>query len=67
MVSRASAVGRSSRVNQEIDVAACRELGVPILRRNSGGASVVITLIETGFAGRVKGGRGRADPRAPHG
>jgi lipoate-protein ligase A len=34
-------VGRSSRVRQEVDEAACSKLGVPILRRSSGGAAVV--------------------------
>ncbi len=34
-------VGRSSRVEQEVDVAACREHGIPILRRSSGGAAIV--------------------------
>jgi lipoate---protein ligase len=34
-------VGRSSRVHQEVDEAACRERGIPILRRSSGGAAVV--------------------------
>jgi lipoate-protein ligase A len=34
-------VGRSSRVHAEVNVAVCRERGVPILRRPSGGAAVV--------------------------
>lgn len=34
-------VGRSSRVDAEVDVAACAERGVPILRRTSGGAAIV--------------------------
>jgi lipoate-protein ligase A len=34
-------VGRSTRVHQEIDEVACRERGIPILRRASGGASIV--------------------------
>jgi lipoate-protein ligase A len=34
-------VGRSSRVHQEVDEAACRERGIPILRRASGGAAIV--------------------------
>lgn len=34
-------VGRSSRVHAEVDVPACRERGVPIVRRPSGGAAVV--------------------------
>jgi lipoate-protein ligase A len=34
-------VGRSSRVHQEVDEAACRERRIPILRRASGGAAVV--------------------------
>src|SRR5882757_11559316 len=34
-------VGRSSRVHQEVDEAACRERGIPILRRSSGGAAIV--------------------------
>lgn len=34
-------VGRSSRVEQEVNVAACREARVPILRRASGGAAIV--------------------------
>lgn len=34
-------VGRSSRYEQEVRVAACRSLGVPVLRRTSGGAAIV--------------------------
>jgi lipoate---protein ligase len=34
-------VGRSSRVAEEVDVAACRVAIVPILRRSSGGAAIV--------------------------
>ena len=34
-------VGRSSRVDQEVDTAACRARGIPILRRSSGGAAIV--------------------------
>jgi len=34
-------VGRASQIEAEVDVAACRELGVPIFRRHSGGAAVV--------------------------
>ena len=34
-------VGRSSRVHGEVDEAACRERGIPILRRSSGGAAIV--------------------------
>lgn len=34
-------VGRSSRVNEEVNVEACRAAGVPILRRSSGGAAIV--------------------------
>ncbi|HEY4232542.1 MAG TPA: lipoate--protein ligase family protein, partial [Lacipirellulaceae bacterium] len=34
-------VGRSSRVHDEVDEAACRERDVPILRRSSGGAAIV--------------------------
>ena len=34
-------VGRSSRVHEEVDEAACREANVPILRRSSGGAAIV--------------------------
>lgn len=34
-------VGRSTRVEQEVDREACRERGVPILRRSSGGAAIV--------------------------
>ena len=34
-------VGRSSRVHEEVDEAACRERGIPILRRSSGGAAIV--------------------------
>jgi lipoate-protein ligase A len=33
--------GRSSRVEQEINVAECARRGIPILRRSSGGASIV--------------------------
>lgn len=34
-------VGRSSRVEDEIHVRACRELGIPIFRRVSGGAAIL--------------------------
>jgi lipoate-protein ligase A len=34
-------VGRSSRVSEEVNVAACQAAGVPILRRSSGGAAIV--------------------------
>jgi lipoate-protein ligase A len=34
-------VGRSSRVHHEVDEVACRERGIPILRRASGGATIV--------------------------
>jgi lipoate-protein ligase A len=33
--------GRSSRIEQEIDVAECDRRGIPILRRSSGGAAIV--------------------------
>lgn len=35
-------VGRSSKIDGEIHREACRELGIPILRRPSGGAAVLI-------------------------
>jgi lipoate-protein ligase A len=35
-------VGRSSHVGQEVETGFCREHGIPILRRCSGGAAVVI-------------------------
>jgi len=34
-------VGRSSRMTAEVDVNRCQELGVPIVRRSSGGAAIV--------------------------
>lgn len=34
-------LGRSSRVEQEVNLAACQELGIPVLRRPSGGATIV--------------------------
>jgi lipoate-protein ligase A len=34
-------IGRSSRRETEVDVDACRDLGIPVLRRVSGGAAVV--------------------------
>lgn len=34
-------VGRGSRVEIEVEVAACRQRGIPILRRSSGGAAIV--------------------------
>ncbi len=34
-------VGRSTRVAQEVNLAACRDDGIPVLRRCSGGAAVV--------------------------
>jgi lipoate-protein ligase A len=34
-------VGRSSRVHDEVDEAVCRERGIPIVRRSSGGAAIV--------------------------
>ena len=34
-------LGRSSRLEEEVDLAACRALGIPVLRRSSGGATIV--------------------------
>jgi len=34
-------VGRSSRLEQEVDLAACQQRGIPALRRSSGGAAIV--------------------------
>jgi lipoate-protein ligase A len=34
-------VGRSSKIAEEVDAEACRQAGVPIIRRASGGAAVV--------------------------
>jgi lipoate---protein ligase len=34
-------VGRSSRVAEEVNLPACQERGIPVLRRSSGGAAVV--------------------------
>ncbi|MFO7907329.1 MAG: lipoate--protein ligase family protein [Planctomycetota bacterium] len=34
-------IGRSSRLAEEVNVEACQELGIPILRRCSGGAAIV--------------------------
>ena len=34
-------IGRSSRIDGEVRVEACRQAGVPVLRRSSGGAAVV--------------------------
>ena len=34
-------IGRSSRLETEVDVDACQALGIPVLRRVSGGAAVV--------------------------
>jgi lipoate---protein ligase len=34
-------VGRSSRMEDEVDLAACRSAGIPVLRRASGGAAIV--------------------------
>ncbi len=34
-------VGRASRLDEEVNLVACRELGVPVLRRTSGGAAIV--------------------------
>ncbi len=34
-------VGRSTRVGREVHESTCRELGIPILRRSSGGAAIV--------------------------
>jgi len=34
-------IGRASRLEQEIDLAACRRLGVSVARRDSGGAAIV--------------------------
>jgi len=39
--SPAAIIGRSSRVAAEVQVDACRQLGVPILRRISGGAAIL--------------------------
>ena len=34
-------IGRSSKIDEEVDRAACARLGVPVLRRSSGGAAIV--------------------------
>ena len=34
-------VGRSSRLDEEVHLDACRAAGVPVLRRPSGGAAIV--------------------------
>ena len=34
-------LGRSSKIDEEVHLDACRELGVPVLRRTSGGATVL--------------------------
>lgn len=34
-------LGRSSRAHEEVHLATCRQLGVPVLRRTSGGLSIV--------------------------
>lgn len=34
-------LGRSSRVSDEVDFAACEQMGVPVLRRSSGGGTIV--------------------------
>ena len=34
-------VGRSSRVEHEVDLDACSKRGIPVLRRSSGGAAIV--------------------------
>jgi lipoate-protein ligase A len=34
-------VGRSSKIAEEVDVPACQRLGIPVLRRTSGGAAIV--------------------------
>lgn len=35
-------VGRASRISEEVDLRQCRRLGIPVLRRTSGGAAVLI-------------------------
>ena len=34
-------IGRASRIREEVNVSACKEAGVPILRRHSGGSTIV--------------------------
>ncbi len=34
-------IGRSSRIADEVDVAKCKSLGIPVIRRSSGGAAIV--------------------------
>ncbi|MGY8767542.1 MAG: lipoate--protein ligase family protein [Pirellulales bacterium] len=34
-------IGRASKIEEEVDLVACKELGVPVLRRSSGGAAIV--------------------------
>lgn len=34
-------IGRSSRIDEEVDRAECTRLGIPVLRRSSGGAAIV--------------------------
>ncbi|MDZ7618411.1 MAG: hypothetical protein U1E05_15510 [Patescibacteria group bacterium] len=35
-------VGRSSELHREVNVPYCREMGIPVLRRPSGGAAVIM-------------------------
>lgn len=34
-------IGRSSKIHEEVDLALCQSRGIPVLRRTSGGASIV--------------------------
>src|SRR5918995_6300671 len=34
-------LGRSGRVDEEVDVTACKAVGIPVLRRSSGGGTVL--------------------------
>ncbi|PHS17667.1 MAG: lipoate-protein ligase A related protein [Blastopirellula sp.] len=40
-VSPIAVIGRASKIEQEVDLVTCKELGVPVLRRSSGGAAIV--------------------------
>ncbi|MCH8880520.1 MAG: hypothetical protein IID34_11635 [Planctomycetes bacterium] len=49
-------LGRSSRRADEVNLAACRRLGVPIFRRSSGGAAIAAASVNAHGGG---GGVGR--------
>jgi lipoate-protein ligase A len=61
--SHAALVGRFQNVESEVDVSFCREQGIGINRRPTGGGTILMGECQLGVALAVRGDRERARPR----